>query len=930
MPSTQRPGDAAVEAFVSPPDPRPAGTVDDLVERLRLLKVWSGDPSYVWIRERVDEAWIAAGRPAGELVGTTTVKDLFRRGRRRLNTDLVIAVVRALHPDLAYVTRWQQTLRVIDGETRAATQVRVQDTLPQDLVGFTGRAAELDRLRRALHEGRRDGRAVVVSAIAGMAGVGKTELAIHAGHLLARDGQFDRVLFVNLRGFHPDPAQPPADPAAVLDGFLRLLGVAGHRIPRDLPARVAAYRDRLAGTHTLVVLDNAADEDQVRPLVPETPGCLTLVTSRRDLAGLHPAIRLTVDVFTPDEALTFLTRTLPQVPVGQDSGALARIAHRCGYLPLALGLVAEHIGRTSRWTLTEHAGRLDERTHDRRMDTGVQLALDLSYQHLSGDRQRLLRLVALHPGPDLDAHAAAALAGDDLFAIRAHLRYLCGNHLLQRPAPGRYTLHDLVRAYAASRGSDEDPPSERRAAQTSLFDYYLAATGAAVNTLYPAEAHRRPRVPTTGTAMPELTDPESARVWLDAERPTLVAVAERTATHGWPTHTTRLSATLYRYLDGGHATDGLTVHGHALYGARQSGDLAGQGEALCNLGVANLRLSRCEPAGEHFHQALHLLRQVGDQIDQARALAGLGAVEERLGRYQTAVDHLHRALTLYRQIGDRIGEARSLGYIGHVEGRLGRHQPAIEHLEEALALFRQVSDRSGEVDALVDLGAVKTQLGQYRPAAEQARKALTLSRQLGNRDGEADALDVLAILHTRRGRPAQAIDHHQQALAVYRETGNRDGEAWALNGLGEATHAAGRATDALIHHTAAHTIAADIHSRDQQARAHNGLGRAHHTLGDLTRARQYYQQALTVYTHLGMPDADRIRAHLAAIDDPLADVPTSGGPTPSQLGPPPTATLLPITDVKRQHQTPPTDKRDEANAATSFPVSSSADSANAG
>jgi hypothetical protein len=254
-----------------------------------------------------------------------------------LNTDLVIAVVQALNTDVGYVSQWRQALRVIGGETQAASQVRVQDTLPQDLATFTGRTRELDQLRQALHRPQQDGETAVISAIVGMAGVGKTQLAIHAAHTLVRENAFDRVLFVNLRGFHPDPTQPPADPAAVLDGFLRLLGVSGQQIPHDLHTRTAAYRDRLAGTHTLVVLDNAADVQQVRPLLPATPGCLTLVTSRRHLTGLQTTIHLAVDVFTPEEAMEFLSFAAPEIAVGADPHAAARIAERCGHLPLALG-----------------------------------------------------------------------------------------------------------------------------------------------------------------------------------------------------------------------------------------------------------------------------------------------------------------------------------------------------------------------------------------------------------------------------------------------------------------------------------------------------------------------------------------------------------------------------------------------------------------
>jgi hypothetical protein len=480
------------------PDPGLATTLDSLVERLRWLKAWAGNPSYETIKDRVNAGWTASGRPPGELVGRTTVVDAFRPGRRRLNTDLVVAVVQALHPDVGYVAQWRQALQVIGTENTAAAQVRVQDSLPPDLAEFTGRAVELDRLHRLLHDGRRDGKSAVISAIEGMAGVGKTRLALHAGHLLLRRQSVDRVLFVNLRGFHPDPAQPPADPAAVLDGFLRLLGVPGQDIPHDLEGRTTAYRGLLARTSALIVLDNAADADQIRPLLPDTPGCPVLITSRRNLSDLDPATHLTVDVFTPDEARQFLARAVPGVPVGDDPGAAARITGRCGYLPLALGLVAGHIRAKPGWTLTDHADWLDERHRGRRLDTGIELALDLSYQHLRPDRQRLLRRLALHPGQDLDAYAAAALAGVDLDTVRTHLRHLCGDHLLQEGSSGRYTFHDLVRSCAATKAHDEDRSAERRGALTRLFDHYLTTAATAMNTLHPAEAHLRPVQPGSG------------------------------------------------------------------------------------------------------------------------------------------------------------------------------------------------------------------------------------------------------------------------------------------------------------------------------------------------------------------------------------------------------------------------------------------------
>ena len=852
---------ARAEVFAALPDPGQANSVADLVERLRLLKVWAGDPSYDTIKDRVNKAWTAAGRPASELTGRSTVAYCFRPGRRRLDSDLVLAVVQALHPETGYVTAWRQALRVVGQEIEAVSQVRVQDRLPQDLAGFTGRSDELDRL----HHAAQAGEAVVISAIEGMAGVGKTQLAVHAGHLLHRQQPFERVLFVNLRGF--DPAQPPADPAAVLDGFLRLLGMPGQQIPHGLEARAAAYRDRLADVRALVVLDNAATTEQVRSLLPATPGCLTLVTSRRNLADLHAATHLSVDVFTPDEASAFLIKAVPEVPVGSDPHAAARIARRCGHLPLALSLVTGHIRNTPGWTLTDHADRLDEHHHHQRLDTGVELALHLSYQHQPAPRRRLLRLAALHPGQDFDAYAAAALTDTDLTTTQTRLDHLHRDHLLQQGAPGRYTFHDLVRVYATIRATDEDRPPERRTALTRLFDHYLATTATAMNTLHPGESHHRPAIPPADTPTPELTDPDTARGWLDTERLTLVAVAAHTATHGWPTHTTQLSRILFRYLVGGHQNDAVTVHGHAQHAARHNGDPTGQAHALTDLGVAHARLGRYGPASEHFRQALALFQQAGDPAGQARAVSNLGIIASRSGHYRAVADHCEQALTLYRQTSDRTGEPRTLASLGYAEARLGRHRAAVEHHEQALTMYRKADNQAGEADTLNGLGEVEIRSGRYGPARTHLQQSLTLHHQLGNHTGEAWALDSLGTLHTNLGQPAQATAYHQRALTTFRETGDRDGEAWALNGLGEAAHTAGRAADAITYHIAAQTTAADTGALDQQARALTGLGHAHHTLGNPALAREHYQRALALYLDLDLPEADQIRAHLAALDN---------------------------------------------------------------
>jgi tetratricopeptide (TPR) repeat protein len=858
------------------PDPGQAGTLDELVSRLRALKVWAGDPSYGSIVDRINTAWRTAGRPPAELTRKSTVADCFRLGRRRVNVDLLIAVVTALHPEPGYVAQWRQAIRVVLAESPAAAQVRAQDTLPECVADFAGRVPELERLRRVL--GRRAGApgTVVISALEGMAGVGKTQLAIRAGQLLADDEPFDQVLFVDLRGFHPDPGQPPADPATVLDSFLRLLGVSGRDIPHELADRAARYRQQLADRRALVVLDNAADLGQVEPLLPGGASCVTLITSRRSLADLSSAAHLAVDIFPPDQARDLLVRAAPGVPVGEDPDAVGRLARRCGYLPLALALIVGHLRAKPGWTFTDHADWLDERHRDHRVDSGVELALGLSYQHLPAPLRRMFRLLALHPGHDVEPYAAAALADVDLDTAREQLRRLAAEHLLQQSTPGRYVFHDLVRAYATDRASDEDRPRSRRAALTRLFDHYLHTASVAMDTLVPAERFRRPQAPESSAPTPPVADAIAARAWLDAERSNLVAAAGHAAANGWPGCSTGLAAALFRYLDGGgHYSDAITLHTVAGSAARRSGDRPAEAQALTNLGAGYLRLGRFQQAADHLQRALALAGEIGDRRGEARALNNLGASYERLGSYQQAADHYQRALPLFRELGDRTGEAHTLGNLGIVYLRWADYDNAAGHLDLALARFREIGDRSGEAGALDHLGVVYLRSDRHELAVDHHRQALVLFHELGNRSGEAHTLINLGTVYRRWGEFRHAADQQRLAIALFRDIGNPSGEAEALNGLGETLLDDGQPAESTDAHLAALALADRIEDRREQARAHDGLGRTHRASDDEPdRARQHWQQALAGYVELDSPEADQVRINLATLDHPADRTPS--------------------------------------------------------
>lgn len=873
--------------FADPPDPDACAGMDDLIGRLRLLKAWAGDPSYGTITRRINAGWAGAGRP--ERTTKNTVADCFALGRSRPSEDLVLGVVAALHPDDAYVARWQRALRILRGEAVAATFVRAHDRLPDDPPGFTGRDRELRSLRRLVGSGRagagagpdggasQDGGAVAV--IVGMAGVGKTQLAVHAAHRFLRDGAFDRVLFVNLRGFHPEPGQPPADPAAVLDAFVRLLGVPPHAIPHGLEQRTGVYRRRLGGQRVLVLLDNAATVTQVRPLLATAPDCLTLVTSRRGLPDVPGAEHVWLDVFTPGDAVDLVRRAAGVERFDAEPEVAALITQLLGHLPLALGLTASRIMTDAGWTLTDHLERLvdhsgpDDVRHavaglltDRprlagtvRLEDPVRRALDLSYDRVGSGAARTFRLLALHPGADADPYAAAALAGTGLATARRHLDQLAAATLLRRRGTDRYELHDLVRAYGVATGRDTDPPSERRAALRRLLDYYRHTAATAMDHYAPTERDRRPAVRPVDTPVPDLAGSEPAIAWLDTERTNLVAAGVHAAEHGWPAHAADLSRILYRYLDThSHHHDAEILHGHAGSG----GEPAGRARALVNLGVAHWRLGRHHAAIERLGQALRLYRGLGDRAGECGALSNLGVVYERLGRYGEALDHDRRALAGYRELGDRHGEGIALGNLGIVNGKLGRYPQALQHLRLGLTAFREQGDRINEGRMLANLADACWRCGDDADAVSYATGALRVATQVGNRIGQAAALGILGDVHRRLEHYSLALDHQRRALAIYREVGNRNGEAEALNGIGESLRRTGSPEQAAELHREALAVAADIGDRHEQARAYDGLAHCHGNQGDPERARGHWRQALAIYTELGAPEATQVAARL--------------------------------------------------------------------
>jgi tetratricopeptide (TPR) repeat protein/transcriptional regulator with XRE-family HTH domain len=770
--------------------------------------------------------------------------------------------------------RFCQTAAGAPADPPTSTHVPAQ--LPADVSAFTGRAEQLAQLDTLLAGIGDQPNAVIISALSGTAGVGKTALAVHWAHQVI-DRFSDGQLYVNLRGYDPDQPMAPAD---ALARFLTALGVAGPDIPQDLDDRAARYRSEIAGRRMLILLDNARSVEQVRPLLPGSSACTVVVTSRDSLAGLvaiHGAHRLDLDLLPPADAVALLRRLIgPRVDAEPDATTI--LAGQCARLPLALRVAAELATRRPTTPLTELIAELaDQQRRLDLLDSGgdphaaVKAVFSWSIQHLPADAVRVFRLLGLHPGPDADPYAAAALAGTGLAPAHRVLDLLARAHLVHPTTLGRYGMHDLLRTYAAGLTRTHDTDQTRHAALGRLFDYFLATAATAMDSLYPAEAHRRPRVAPPATPVPDLTDPNRARAWLDTERACLVAAAAHAAAHGRPTHTIQLSTTMHRYLQGGgHYHDALLLHGHAHRAAAQVGDVAGESHALRELGATYLQLGRYGLADDYLQRALAQFRQTHDQTGEAITLTTLGVIHERLGSLRPAVDHHERAVDLFRSVGDQTGEAQALNNLATAELRLRRYGPAADHLTDALALFRKLGNMLGEAHALNNLGLVEQERGDDRSAADHTQQALARFRKLGNLMGEARAMENLGVIHIHLGQPKQAADYFSQALTYYRETGDEDGKAWPLNGLGEAARAAGHPADALTYHTEALTIATETGIRDQQACAHIGLGQAHRALGDLAHARAHYEQALALCTDLDLPDAAQVRAYLAEVAEPPA------------------------------------------------------------
>lgn len=735
-----------------------------------------------------------------------------------------------------------------------------RNDLPRDVTDFTGRTEEIARLAGTLERAR--GGAVVVSAIDGMAGIGKTVLAVHAAHrLTARfpDGQ----LFLDLHGH--TPGTPPIEPAAALASLLRAIGVPGERIPDSLDERAGLWRSRLAGRKALVLLDNAADAAQVRPLLPGAAGCLALITSRNRLTDLDVALSLSLDVLPADDALALFTDIVGAERITPDLAAARAVVQLCGCLPLAVRIAAARLRSRPAWTVADLVARLrDDRLAELATgDRSVSAAFALSYQFLTTEQQRLFRELGLLPVDSFDVYVAAALIDVAPREAGRLLDDLLDAHLIEQRVDGRFRLHDLLRQHARETVERDEPADARHAAITRVLDYYLHTTNLAAAHFAPGRRHAMAELAFPPVHTPAFDGQPTALAWCDSEYANLMSVTTYAAEWKHDAHVWQLAHALwYFFFLRGYYQDWIATNDTALISTERLGDERAHADTLRFLGTAYWRTGDFAAALHHHQLALDHYRTLKDQAGEAAALRNLGLVRERLGRYVEAIADAQAGLALHRVVGDRRGEGAALTSLGRMQRQLGHYAEALEYQQQALGLLRAVDDPWGQAGCLREQGICAARLGRYDEALDKLRESAALHRKLANGSGEANSLNQIGVVYRLRGEYTEAIDHHEQALELTRDVGDHS-EMEVLNELGETCLAAGLTDRAREHHAHALRLAVSTDQRHQQAKAHNGIAQTLQHV-DPDAAREHWRQALVIFDDLGVPEADHVRAQLPA------------------------------------------------------------------
>jgi DNA-binding SARP family transcriptional activator/Flp pilus assembly protein TadD len=654
--------------------------------------------------------------------------------------------------------------------------------LPLDVIGFTGRRQELTLLDRALADALSHPESVVVIALMGTAGVGKTALAVHWARSVT-DRFPDGQLFVDLHGF--DAGRSAMDASEALRGFLDALGVPPHRVPLQMQAQSALYRSLLHGRRVLVVLDNARDAEQIRPLLPGAAGCLVVVTSRRQLTSLlamENARPITLGLLAEDEARQLLRTRLGTRRAASVDPALTELVACCARLPLALAVVAAHAAVRPTQPLSELAGQLRD-THTRLTTLGddedptddLRAVFSWSYEQLTSDAAALFRFLGLHPGASVSTAAAASLAGVPVADARRALAELAGAHLLTEERTDRFGCHDLLRAYAMELTESKDTDVGRRAARHRLLGHELHTAHAADRFLYPQRDRIAVAALPDGSVVEEIADEEQAMAWFTGEYPALMAAVEIAHDAGFDVLAWQLAWTLTTFQDRqGRWQDLLAASGRALTCVERLGDRLRTAWIHRDLGFAHARLGQAERAHEHYARALDLFTELGERTGQARTHRDLGFVRWQQGDRAGAREHLGRALALSPTAGHPAGRAYATNMLGMYRYLHDDFQGARRELELAVLMYREIEDRVGEAVAWEALGHTHRGLRAHEEADACYRQALTLRRSLGDRYLEADALALIGDNWNDAHDSVGARRAWSQAVVILDELGHPD------------------------------------------------------------------------------------------------------------------------------------------------------------
>ncbi|MBL1109807.1 tetratricopeptide repeat protein [Streptomyces sp. 5-8] len=730
-------------------------------------------------------------------------------------------------------------------------------TLPYDLADFTGREVEMAELLRCATQKGEQGPKIV--ALDGMGGSGKTSLAVRAAYQLVPEYP-DGQLHIDLRGY--TPGDQPVSAGTALDSLLRALGIPGDRIPDDTAGRTALWRATLGGKRLLILLDNAADAAGIRPLLPTTSGCLVLLTSRGRLVDLDGAQWISLGVMSPRESAALVAETLGTERVAAEPEAAAELARLCDHLPLALRIATARLRNRPRWTLQYLAERLRDET--RRLDElssgarSVSATLRLSYQALDEESRTAFRILSLHPGGDINVHAAAALLGSGLWDAEDVLERLLDVHLVQQPEIGLYSFHDLVRSFAQSLFDAADQNGDEAAAAVErLLCYYLTATEAACDVLYPGRRHRPTGIEKSTADLPALGDAGRAQAWFTREQDALLAAVTLAERRGLDRYVVCLSRNLVFQLSARGQLEEFGSLGRAsVAAAKRLGDLALLGVSLSNLGVACWRLGRFEEGLEAAREGRDVAAQLGDRHTEAHSEATLGQFNSLLGNFPEALVHLERATAYERELGTPWSECDSLTLISTLYEQWGRHEEAKAAAQRAVELQSGPGLLEEQFTALTDLAFAQAGLGEYEEAARSLEQARGLVDDRADQGNVALALALSADVDQHLGRPVRSPDLAEQALELVASHVSPLRRAKVENIVGRLRRRQGERRAARELHADALELAVAMSYRIEEAYALSGLADAE---DEARAAARHRAAAEELFARMGVPEDRRRR-----------------------------------------------------------------------